>query len=144
MEPAELTAASTLVAMPSPAFVAGKSEASACLVSKSGNAMGVKADGSSDFSRGNDESGCNDVWGWVAISASRSLPDQLPRPVGVVGLKAGKLGVLKLGLRALANAVPHGERASWNLNSCFGVSKEFRENNGEVGVLIGVGGSPPG
>ena len=56
----------------------------------------------------------------------------------------GKLGVLKLGLRALAKAVPHGERASKYLESCFGVSKELRKNEGEVGVRVGVGGSPAG
>lgn len=54
-----------------------------------------------------------------------------------------RLGVLKLGLRAFANALPQGEDASWNLVSCFGVSKELRKKEGEVGVLVGVGGSPP-
>lgn len=54
-----------------------------------------------------------------------------------------RLGVLKLGLRAFVNALPHGEEASWNLESGFGVSNELRKKEGEVGVLVGVGGSPP-
>ena len=68
----------------------------------------------------------------------------MPPLVGLVGLKEENVGVLKLGLRAFANAVPQGERASWNLESCLGVSNELRKKDGEVGVLVGVGGSPPG
>ena len=44
------------------------------------------------------------------ISASRSLPVEVPCSVGVNGLNVAKFGVLKLGLRALAKAVPaHGD-----------------------------------
>ena len=64
------------------------------------------------------------------------------------------MGVLKLGLRAMEKALPHGDLTSWPLDSCrgvskglskgLGVSKALRKNEGEVGVLVGVGGSPPG
>ena len=72
-----------------------------------------------------------------------SFPATPPWSVGVVGLKEAKVGVLKLGLRAFAKALPQGERTSGNFESCLGVSKELRKKDGDVGVLVGVGGSPP-
>ena len=61
--------------------------------------------------------------------------------VGVAKLR--RVGVLKSGLVAKGKVGVQGEKGPWDLESCFGVWKEFRKKFGEVGVLVGVGGSPP-
>lgn len=62
--------------------------------------------------------------------------------VGVVKLR--RVGVFKSGLAAEEKLGVHGENGPWDLESCLGVWKEFRKKFGDVGVLVGVGGSPPG
>ena len=68
---------------------------------------------------------------------------------GLIGLLLGVamfrwVEVLSSGLAAEGNARPQGELGPWNLESCLGVWKELRKKFGDVGVLVGVGGSPPG
>ena len=55
-------------------------------------------------------------------------------------MKDDWFGVLKAGL--MPNAGVHGEKGSLSRESGLGVSKEFRKKFGDVGVLVGVGGSP--
>lgn len=79
---------------------------------------------------------------WVVISAATSLPPEGPWPVGVNGLKVAKFGVLKLGLNALEKALSsQGGSRLYCPEACLGVSKEDQKE-GEVGVRVGVGGSP--
>ena len=72
-----------------------------------------------------------------------SLPVDVPCAVGVRGPKVAKLGVLKLGLSALAKALPHGDWRFCSLESCLGVSKTLLKKEGDVGVRVGVGGPSP-
>ncbi len=84
------------------------------------------------------------LWTWDAISASTFFPieEVIGLLVGVTKLQ--RVRVLRLGVVAEANAGLQGEKGSWNLASGFGVWKEFKKKVGEVGVFVGVGGSPPG
>ena len=59
-------------------------------------------------------------------------------------MKLRRFGVLQSGLVAGGKLVVHGENEPWDLESCFGVWKEFKKKFGDVGVLVGVGGSPLG
>lgn len=54
------------------------------------------------------------------------------------------MGVLRSGLAAEANVGVQGEYCPYDLESCLGVWKEFKKKFGDVGVLVGVGGSPLG
>lgn len=75
-----------------------------------------------------------------------SCPRNCCFKTGVVGVFEGVEKIRWVGVwpRTFANALLQGDRGSTNLDSCLGVSKELRKKFGDVGVLSGVGGSPPG
>lgn len=58
--------------------------------------------------------------------------------------KLERVGVLESGPVTEGNVGVQGEKEPLNRESCFGVWKELRKKFGDVGVLVGVGGSPVG